>query len=355
MKKVLILCSSIIPNGGSERAVSNLSELLSEIGDVSHKIISICSDESETPAFNFKGEVLHLSMKHLQTSLIKKIGWYRKILLPLNKIIKDNQPDVIFSIGHNISAIVPFLHTGSARTYACEHIDFNTIPPLNQKILTTLYPRLSGVIVLSDIAKEKLIKTNRNVIVIPNSIPFQINRKSTMDNKSFIMVGRISPEKGYCRLIPIAKRLKALLPNWTINVYGDGPDRIKIEKMIEENELGDFVRLHGTDKHISERYPENDILLLTSYTEALPMAIIEANAFGLPAIAYENEGVNVLLNDGLNGYRIEADNVEKFVEAVKMLTSDKERLLKISDDSEKRSREFLPECVKKKWESLIFG
>lgn len=351
--KILIITSSIVPNGGTERVISNLTRIFKNIEGLKVKLISISSTAKDIPAFTFHSTVIHLAQRKLESSIFGKLMWYAKVVPLLKKKIREESPDIVLSMGHNISIMMPFVNRKRVYTFACEHINFHTIPRLYRTIIKVVYPKLYGVIVLSKLAREKLREIHPNIYIIPNSLSFPNTKAANLYKHSIIMVGRISSEKGYDRMPAIASILKRELPDWHINIFGDGPDRKKIEKMCEERDVSDYVTFWGSVSDIREKYLDSSILMLTSYTEALPMAIIEANACGLPVVAYENEGVNSLIESGYNGYKIESDNLNEFAEKVCKIANDPTLRQQMSENSIKASSEYSESSVAEKWRQLF--
>lgn len=353
--KVLLICGSVIPNGGTERATSNLVKILDMNPLIQSEIVSIFSNEKQVPSFEFNCRITHLNEMPFASGIIKRLKWYRKIIRELKDAVKDTAPDVIIGIGHNISIMLPFIATSGIRTFAAEHIEFSTIPAFNRQLIKLIYPKLTGVIVLTKRAQNEMKCLNKNIVIIPNSIPFNTKNTSSLNNSSLIMVGRLSKEKGYERIIPIAKKLKESLPNLRINIFGDGSERSFIENLIKEAELQDYVILKGLDPNIELRYPENDILLMTSYTEALPMVIIEANSAGLPVIAYENSGVNSTIVEGVNGYIVKDNDVNDFVNKVKDLLKNRDKISRLSQSAIKNTQQYSESEIARKWDELLLG
>lgn len=351
--KILIICSSIIPCGGTEKAIANMIRLFSKAEYNECCIVSICSCNNEKPAFEISAPIKHMNIESLSSGLFGKIKWYFNVIPQIRKILEEVAPDIIFSIGHNISIMMPFsIH--NTPVYACEHIDYTTIPNLSRFFMKCLYPHLTGVVALSKTAKTKMKSLNRNIVVIPNSI--KTHNLNIFDNKDltrFIMVGRISPEKGYDRIIPIAKALKEELTNFSIDIYGDGPMRAEIEKQIKSNNLQDVIKIYGFEKNIAEKYKGSSILLLTSYTEALPMVIIEANSYGLPVIAYDNEGARELIRNDENGFTINNNDVNSYVDKILYLVNNTEKLTAMRYSSYKMSEQYSEDIVNTKWLDLF--
>ncbi len=354
--RIAILSKNIIPGGGTERAISNMVAIFHSIGIKDINIISISSRNTDTPFFNFDASISHLGFNPLPSAFLKKIKWYFNVLLKLRSHLKNLQFDIIFSDGHNTAPLLYLSKFNAKRIYSCEHIAFHTIPKINRFLLKFIYPKLNGIIVLSHKAAELLKPYNRSIYVIPNSICANgINCNTSDTNKSLIMVGRISDEKGYERIIPIAARIKKELPNCHIDIYGDGPLKYKLCSLISESDLDDYIILHGNTSEINTKYQNSDILLMTSYTEAMPMVILEAASHGLPVIAYRNEGTELLIKNGYNGFLIDSDNVEAFAEHIKALINNNNLRQRLSQNALKNIEEYSPDNITIKWKQLIFN
>lgn len=353
MKIVYFICSNISLPGGTERALSTTIKLLNSVDDIKLVVISLSTSMNDAPYFKVDADIIHCSLKPLRKSLMGKLSWYKNTIQILNPIFQDSTyVDVIFSYGHNVSLILPFIST-KARRYACEHINFYSIPKVSRLCMQLCYHYLDGVIALSKTAKEKLKKLNKAIYIIPNSIPFDVNDISIEKEKTIIMVGRISPEKGYDRVVAIAKELRNRLPQWKIEIWGDGPDFYLIKELYKKEGIDDFVTLKGSTKNIVSVYQKASLLIMTSYTEALPMVIIEANAYGIPVVAYECEGTIELISEGVNGYVIEDNNYMQFTDKILQVISDDNIYKSFFNSSCKTSKKFSNDEIRKKWVELI--
>ena len=70
-------------------------------------------------------------------------------------------------------------------------------------------------------------------------------KSSDLNKKKLVSVGRLSPEKGYMDLLKIYNLLHKKHPEWTLDIVGDGVEKDRMIKYIEEHNLKDFVTLHG--------------------------------------------------------------------------------------------------------------
>jgi len=126
------------------------------------------------------------------------------------------------------------------------------------------------------------------------------------------------------------KSLKTLIekiPDLSYVIIGDGEKKTGLMEWIRRNDLTANVILTG---HLERRdclylMSKADVLVLTSESEALPIVLIEAQALGIPVVAFDVGGVGDIIQDGRNGYVIEKDNTSLFVERISAILSN-ERL-----------------------------
>jgi glycosyltransferase involved in cell wall biosynthesis len=117
-------------------------------------------------------------------------------------------------------------------------------------------------------------------------------------------VGRLSPEKGPDVFIRAAVALKQALPNARFVLIGEGPMRGELQSLIERFELGDVAYLCGLMPHMQSVFAELDLVVSSSRSEALPLALMEAMACGLPVVATQVGGVPDLIQHGMTGWLV---------------------------------------------------
>ena len=131
---------------------------------------------------------------------------------------------------------------------------------------------------------------------------------------TFICIGRLTSQKGYDLLLESLRQVKAPC---TVDIFGDGPDRDRLQKRIYDFDLADIVALRGFTKFPFERMREADALLLPSRFEGLPNVVLEAHCLGLPVIAFNGPGgTSEVINVGFNGCLIEVGDFAGFARAL---------------------------------------
>ena len=115
--------------------------------------------------------------------------------------------------------------------------------------------------------------------------------KSEGDKISLLYVGEISKRKNQAFLVKAMKRLEG----YTLTLVGDGEGREEIERIVNENGLGDRVHITGFTKQAYEYIKGCDIYVSASTIEGLPFNIMEAMYLGKPIVASDIKGQNDLL------------------------------------------------------------
>jgi len=98
-------------------------------------------------------------------------------------------------------------------------------------------------------------------------------------------VGRLSREKAYERLIVIHQKLLNQGIRHKLLIVGDGPDREYLERLIRAMDLQDSVILAGYQSNPYPYMKKSRFLVISSYTEGLPVISMEALSLGVPVVS----------------------------------------------------------------------
>lgn len=132
-------------------------------------------------------------------------------------------------------------------------------------------------------------------------------------------VGRLSPEKGLDVLINAFAALRPQrhggAPTRLIFV-GDGPERRALEARVRDLRLESRVCFAGYRKDARYVLAAFSVFVLPSYTEGLPMTVLEAMDAGVPVVASAVGGIPRVLDGGAAGYLVEPGHVEQLSDAI---------------------------------------
>ena len=215
-----------------------------------------------------------------------------------------------------------------------------------------------------DLFKEKY-NVERNIHIIPTGIEVErfyqenINPKKIAElkkqygltKKDFIgiFVGRIAEEKNIPFLINVVEKVIKQKPNMKLLIIGDGPDKEKYEKLVQEKKCQNNIIFTGKVpwEEIPTYYRLGDIFLSASTTETQGLTIIEAMAASLPALCIDDESFRNTVVDDLNGYLFK--NEEECEQCILKIMQDKKLLTTIQrgarTSAEKHSSKYFAEQV----------
>jgi glycosyltransferase involved in cell wall biosynthesis len=196
------------------------------------------------------------------------------------------------------------------------------------KIILFNYDRLIGISKYSVFP----IIDNKKVEVILNGINFEkFSNCKKSKNKEYInilMVGILNDNKGQYEALEI---LKYLDKKFRLIIVGDGEDREKIEKYIQNNNLKNRVILTGKINNVIDYYSQADILLFMSKNEGLPLTIIEAMACKLPVVTTKAGGIPEIVEDNVTGIFINRENKNEIALAIQTLMENDNQRESIAD------------------------
>lgn len=176
-------------------------------------------------------------------------------------------------------------------------------------------------IALTQFARDKFIDgglPSEKIVVKPNFIdrPSPSWKDTDQGREGALFVGRLSPEKGIETLLDAWKAF----PETTLNIAGDGPLRLDLERLAPPN-----VKFLGriTIDEVHNQMSKATFLVLPSLCyEGFPMSILEAFHNGIPVITSRLGSMQEIVEHGKNGLLFEAGNVGQLAnEIAKMIAS----------------------------------
>lgn len=193
-----------------------------------------------------------------------------------------------------------------------------------------------------------------NIEVIPNANSFEPIDTADLTKKRVIAVGRYDYQKGFDDLIKAWKIVHQQQPDWILSIYGDGPLKSELEKLVNDFGLEDVIQLCLPVKNIEKEYRNSSILAMTSRYEGLPMVLLEGQVCGLPLVSYACKcGPKDIIEDGKNGFLIEEGNIKSFAEKLILLMERSDLRVQMGIESKMKSRNYTEATIMKKWLDLF--
>lgn len=137
-----------------------------------------------------------------------------------------------------------------------------------------------------------------------------------------IFVGRLAPIKRVDLLLRALEILKGKIPGLKAVVVGDGPLRDELEGLTAALCLNDTVQFTGVQPDVAAILRDARVFVLTSKTEGLSLALMEAMMVGLPAVVSDVGDLGELVQHGVNGFLVADQTPEGFAAPIALLLGD---------------------------------
>jgi colanic acid/amylovoran biosynthesis glycosyltransferase len=136
-----------------------------------------------------------------------------------------------------------------------------------------------------------------------------------------LAVGRLHPVKNFEFLVRACALLRERGISFSCWIAGDGPERKKLDHLIRDLKLRGEVELlgHVPRAQLTNYYAMADLVVSTSHSEGIPLALMEAMAHGKLVLAPDITGIPELVIDGKTGFLFRAGSFEEFCERVEMI------------------------------------
>lgn len=126
-------------------------------------------------------------------------------------------------------------------------------------------------------------------------------------------------------------RALALLPEqpWVCWIIGDGPDRERIEALVNCHKLAERIKFTGTmpREQVFGTLAQSRMMVLPSLYEGFPYSLLEAMAMGVPIITTRVLGLPEIIPEGKNGILVNPCDPKDLAEAIRSLFNDNDRAI----------------------------
>ena len=329
MKKILFITSEYPPGpGGIGNQAYNIVKRLQAAGYT----VRVLTEKRQ-----YRGQVANQSIHYVQRGYLPFIIRFIWSALYLTLIFR---PQTIFYSGtksHWAANVCRIF--GRATHIAIYHgHEWHMSPALAKKGIAHALARAGHVVAVSAFAAAR-VQTfcQRPVQVIPNGIDLQQAgavgrqpRSKPTGPLKLLTVGSLSARKGQMNVVRAMPALVRQFPDIEYHMAGVPLLAEQLQQLARELGIARHIHIHGVvnDQTLAELYRQADIFIMLSENlpngdaEGFGIAILEANAYGLPAIGSAGTGIEEAIADGVNGLIVNYDMPIQIVEAVEKILSD---------------------------------
>lgn len=353
--------------GGAERVVATMANAWRNAG---HEvwIISTYLGPSVTAYALRAGisvislaEVMNRTRRPCPPLVLRKIRALRTVLSTI-------EPDVIISFLTNVNVLAILANLGSRRapliiSERTDALHDSRLPRTLRLARFLCYRRADALVVQTAAAARRYVAQPDAVplvTVISNPLPAELAMSATRashdsEGGCVVAMGRLTPEKGYFRLIEAFASALGADESWQLRIWGDGPLREDLQRLVDRLRLTERVRLCGVTSQPWSALAEGQIYVLSSEYEGFPNAMLEAMALGLPCIAFDcPSGPRALADNGRAAILVPPGDIGELAAAIQKLAGDRElrRALGVHAADLVRSS-FAEATVMAKWDVLV--
>ena len=347
-KTKIVLVGYRLANGGLERVLSTVSDLLHYSNCEVHVIV--LENEVEYPVHG---------------TLIK-LGHYSKFqkYFKLRSYLKRNQFDYVIDFRHRINPwmellFIHYMYAGFKFIYTIHSSKLDVYLTAEKWVAQKILNKAYKIVAVSNALNEK-IKTKyyfEKGVVIPNSIAaktIEIEYAAELFFKYCIAVGRLVKLKQFDKLIDTY--CTSDLPKREIHlvILGEGEEKERLEKQIDCLQMIKFIHLLGFKNNVFSYVTNAKFLVLTSKYEGFSMVILEALFAGTPVVSFDCEtGPGELVQDEHNGLLVKNQDFKALQDAIERMVDDSQLYYLCKENAKTSVSSFSNEKISKKWLDLV--
>ncbi|HKL42455.1 MAG TPA: glycosyltransferase family 4 protein [Clostridia bacterium] len=354
VKTILFIISSL-GFGGAERVVSELANYFSK-EDIKVSILLI-SNNNISYDIDLNVKIIYGSNQIDGKNRIS--DFFSRINL-IRKYVKLIQPDITISFLSAIN-IYSCLAIGFSKKklIVSERNDPKRSPAqkIKRLVRNIVYYLSDGYVFQTDEARNYFSSKIKNKgVVIANPIkPNLPDVYNGVRAKKIVAVGKLEEQKNHSLLIKAFKLIADDFKDYKVEIYGEGQERNKLEKLISELNLNNRVLLMGRNNDVHERIKDASLYVLSSHYEGMPNALMEAMALGLPCIATNcsGGGPKTLITNRVNGILIKNDGEVALSKEIAFVLQNAQISKKLSNEATLVRNDFSIDIIGGLWLDYI--
>ena len=339
--------------GGAERQNVMLANAMAEMGhDVT--LASISADNNK---YTLDPKVKYIYLPDRKTNALRILTRYQDI----KRLLKEIKPDLTVNFWFQsayLTALMSKRITGKViYSERGDPGDKEYSGALGFVRKLTL-PRIDGFVFQSKGAQSYFddgVQKRSTVISNPVFVKAEDYPVVEERRKAIVTVGRLHPQKNHKLLIEAFAQVADKIPEYSLEIYGDGELKEELQKQIDNLGLSTSAFLKGTSKKIHSLIYDAALFVLSSDYEGLPNTLIEAMALGIPCISTDCRpgGAREIIDDGVNGIIVPIGDSAALAVAINKLLKSNELQQSFSERGQTISVKCAGTQIYKEWDSFL--
>ena len=363
----LTLVIHSLAQGGAERDMAHLARCWAERGN---DVAVVTLDSVATDSYPLVEGVTRIGLGLAGDShgWLQAISNNRQRIRALHDVLCQRSPQTVVSFIDRMNVVTLKAATSLGDpVIVSERIDPRHHEPgrIWRWLRRRTYPLCTAQVVLTHSVRDwcRQLAPRQPVHVIPNPArrpetgSTDASREWAPADRSVLLgMGRLHPQKGFDRLLPIFARLRSAHPNWHLVLLGEGDERARLEAQVRDLGLQQHVSLPGWVSDVDGALSRSDLFVLPSRYEGFGNVVAEALACGVPVVTMDcPSGPGEIVRDGVDGLIVPAEDTARLEQALDRVMGDAQ----LRDQFSARGPEVLDRFSEQKflaqWDAVLEG
>lgn len=350
--RVLAFCDhlSATSSGGAERVAAEVHARLARDAGMDVTVLAVLRPGHE-PAAVPGVRVLPVEGRDLSRMVGAELLVARGLGRTARELYRRLRPDVLHANGLHF-------HGSAVAAQLARSTGTPLVTTAHLGDLSALSPRLrAGATVWDATVGSYIVRSSRAVVAVSQAVATHVMRLGAdherlhvalngIDHDVYsaagrspvgsheelraVFVGRLIANKGPAIALHAVADARSSGRDIRLSMLGDGPLRPSLQALAADLGLAESVTFHGHVHDVAAHLRHADVLLRPSFTEGLPLAVLEGMACGLPVICSTVDGNTEVVRHGGNGWHTRPGSATDVAEALVALCDDRERLRRLA-------------------------
>jgi glycosyltransferase involved in cell wall biosynthesis len=287
--------------------------------------------------------------RHPNFNLLSDVNLLRYLLPLRDGVVIGTRPAINLAVAHVVSPSV--VRVGQ------DHMNLGTYNDGLKAQIAAVYPQLDLVSTLTEGDAEAYrthLKGQTRVECMPNGVPELGGRRATLESKVVVAAGRMGPQKGFDRLLPVWAKVAPEHPDWELKIWGGGKGIGKLRRQAEELGIADSTHVMGFTSKLHDEFSDSSLYVMSSRKEGFPMVLLEAMSVGLPVVSYDcPTGPRDIIREGVDGYVVPDGDGDALAAALARLMDDPEARKRFGAAAVEGAARYDIATIAGRWEELL--
>jgi glycosyltransferase involved in cell wall biosynthesis len=272
--------------------------------------------------------------------------------------LRRSDADVIIGTRPGVNVYLARFAPARALRIAQEHLTHDSHSKKLRAELARHYAGLDAVVTTTEadaaVYRARMRLPRVLVLAVPNSVPEPAVPPSDGTARLVAGAGRLVKSKRFDLMIDAFADVAAKYPDWALRIYGGGPDRERLQGLIEDRELGGQVTLMGARSPIEAEFAQASIVVSASDAESFGMTLVEAMRCGVPVVSTDCPlGPAEIIRHGVDGLLVPVGDGQALAAAMLDLITDDSARRGMGEAARVSARRFDPAPIARTYEELF--